>query len=98
MGDPLVPCHVLMRLAGGALPGMNFDAFLEQADAYEDEEDLFSRQARFLVLVEPHPSCRRSSCQGTQCLGAFGGIRSNHERRIRTGGDESPRRQSSMLR
>jgi Zn-dependent protease with chaperone function len=37
MGDPLVPCHMLMRLAGGALPGMNFDAFLQQADGYEDE-------------------------------------------------------------
>ncbi len=56
MGDPLVPCRMLMRLAGGALPGMNFDAFLEQADAYEDEEDLFSRQARFwseLSLTHP---------------------------------------------
>ncbi len=56
MGDPLVPCHVLMRLAGGALPGMNFDAFLEQADAYEDEDDLFSRHARFwseLSLTHP---------------------------------------------
>ncbi len=56
MGDPLVPCHMLMRLAGGALPGMNFDAFLEQADAYEDEDDLFSRQARFwseLSLTHP---------------------------------------------
>ena len=56
MGDPLVPCRVLMRLAGGALPGMNFDAFMQQADAYEDEEDLFSRQARFwseLSLTHP---------------------------------------------
>jgi hypothetical protein len=56
MGDPLVPCHMLMRLAGGALPGMNFDAFLQQADGYEDEEDLFSRQARFwseLSLTHP---------------------------------------------
>ena len=35
---------------------MNFDAFLEQADAYEDEDDLFSRQARFwseLSLTHP---------------------------------------------
>jgi hypothetical protein len=38
------------------LPGMNFDAFMQQADAYEDEEDLFSRQARFwseLSLTHP---------------------------------------------
>lgn len=35
---------------------MNFAAFLRQADAYEDEEDLFSRQARFwseLSLTHP---------------------------------------------
>ena len=51
-----MPCHVLMRMAGGTLPGMNFDAFLQQADAYDDEEDLFSRQARFwseLSLTHP---------------------------------------------
>jgi len=35
---------------------MNFDAFLQQADAYEDEDDLFSRHARFwseLSLTHP---------------------------------------------
>jgi Zn-dependent protease with chaperone function len=56
MGDPLVPCRMLMRLAGGALPGMNFEAFMEQADAYDDEDDLFSRQTRFwseLSLTHP---------------------------------------------
>jgi len=56
MGDPLVPCHMLMRMAGGALPGMNFDALMQQADAYEDEDDLFSRHARFwseLSLTHP---------------------------------------------
>jgi Zn-dependent protease with chaperone function len=56
MGDPLVPCHVLMRLAGGALPGMSLDAFIEQARAYEDEDDLFSRHTRFwseLSLTHP---------------------------------------------
>jgi Zn-dependent protease with chaperone function len=47
MGDPLAPCRVLMRLAGGALPGMNFEAFLAQAATYQDEDDLFSRHARF---------------------------------------------------
>jgi hypothetical protein len=56
MGDPLAPCRVLMRLAGGALPGMSFEAFLAQAAAYHDEEDLFSRHARFwseLSLTHP---------------------------------------------
>jgi Zn-dependent protease with chaperone function len=60
MGDPLAPCRVLMRLAGGALPGMNFEAFLAQAAAYEDEEDLFSRHARFWTeLSLTHPMAVR---------------------------------------
>jgi Zn-dependent protease with chaperone function len=90
MGDPLVPCHVLMRLAGGALPGMNFDAFLEQADAYEDEDDLFSRQARFWSeLSLTHPVAVRRVKE----LNAW--VRSGEFDRIMTGdyvrrGDESP--------
>ena len=60
MGDPLAPCRVLMRLAGGALPGMNFEAFLAQAAAYHDEDDLFSRHARFWTeLSLTHPMAVR---------------------------------------
>jgi len=56
MADPLAPCRVLMRIAGGALPGMDFDAFLKQASAYENEDDLFSRHSRFWVeLSLSHP-------------------------------------------
>ena len=56
MGDPLDPCRVLMRIAGGALPGMNFDAFLKQAADYDAEDDLFSRHSRFWVeLSLTHP-------------------------------------------
>jgi len=56
MHDPLQPCRVLMQLAGGSVPGMNFDAFLAQANDYESEDDLFSRHARFwseLNLTHP---------------------------------------------
>ncbi len=56
MADPLQPCRVLMQLAGGSVPGMNFDAFLQQANDYESEDDLFSRHARFwseLNLTHP---------------------------------------------
>jgi hypothetical protein len=45
-----------MELAGGSVPGMNFDAFLVQANEYEAEDDLFSRHARFwseLNLTHP---------------------------------------------
>jgi hypothetical protein len=56
MDDPLEPCRMLMRLAGGALPGMSFEAFLAQATAYENEDDLFSRHARFWVELNlTHP-------------------------------------------
>jgi Zn-dependent protease with chaperone function len=55
-GDPLEPCRVLMRLAGGAVPGMSFEAFLKQATEYHEEDDLFSRHARFwLELSQTHP-------------------------------------------
>ncbi len=90
MGDPLVPCHMLMRLAGGAVPGMNLDAFLEQADGYEDEEDLFSRQARFWSeLSLTHPVAVRRVKE----LNAW--VRSGEFERIMGGeyvrrGDESP--------
>jgi Zn-dependent protease with chaperone function len=60
MDDPLEPCRVLMRLAGGALPGMSFEAFLAQATAYENEDDLFSRHSRFwMELNLTHPMAVR---------------------------------------
>jgi Zn-dependent protease with chaperone function len=56
MADPLEPCRVLMRVAGGALPGMSFEAFLKQAAEYDNEDDLFSRHSRFWVeLSLTHP-------------------------------------------
>jgi hypothetical protein len=56
MGDPLEPCKMLMNFAGGAVSGMNFDAFLRQAADYHNEDDLFSRHQRFwreLNLTHP---------------------------------------------
>jgi hypothetical protein len=56
MDDPLAPCRVLMRLAGGSVPGMDLDAFLKQAAEYDAEDDLFSRHSRFWVeLSLTHP-------------------------------------------
>lgn len=56
MSDPLEPCRVMMRIAGGALPGMSFDAFLKQASDYNDEDDLFSRHSRFWAEIQStHP-------------------------------------------
>jgi len=56
LGDPLPVCHMLMRMAGGALPGMNLDAFIRQATEYEEEEDLYARHARLWEeLGRTHP-------------------------------------------
>ncbi len=55
-GDPLDPCRLMMRLAGGALPGMSFEAFMKQATEYQNEDDLFSRHARFWAELRlSHP-------------------------------------------
>lgn len=56
VGDPLVTCRMLMRMAGGAIEGMDLDAFLAQATEYEEEEDLFARWSRAGVeLMLTHP-------------------------------------------
>jgi Zn-dependent protease with chaperone function len=56
MGDPVAPCRVLMRLAGGAVPGMSLEAFMKQAAEYDDEDDLFSRHTRFWAELNlTHP-------------------------------------------
>lgn len=56
MGDPLVPCRLLMRMAGGAIEGMSLDAFVAQAAAYAEEDDLFVRWGRaWIELGVSHP-------------------------------------------
>lgn len=56
VGDPLVTCQLLMRMAGGALAGMSLDAFLAQAARYADEEDLLARWSRAWVEAnQTHP-------------------------------------------
>jgi Zn-dependent protease with chaperone function len=56
MDDPMVVCRMLMRMAGGALPGMEIDAFVRQATEYAGEEDLFARGARFTSEIgRTHP-------------------------------------------
>ena len=51
MGDPLIPCGMLMRMAGGAIEGMSLDAFIAQAASYAEEDDLFVRWGRAWVEV-----------------------------------------------
>ena len=58
--DPVIVCRMLMRMAGGALPGMQVGAFIRQATEYSEEEDLFARRARFASeLGRTHPAAVR---------------------------------------
>jgi hypothetical protein len=80
MGDPLAPCRVLMRLAGGAVPGMSLDAFLLQATEYDDEDDIFSRHTRFWAeMNQSHPIAVRRVKELTEW------VRSGEYDRIRDG-------------
>jgi hypothetical protein len=85
MGDPLAPCRVLMRLAGGAVPGMSLESFLKQTADYDDEEDLFSRHTRFWAeLSLTHPIAVRRVKELTQWVqsGEYDRIRAgNYPRR-----------------
>lgn len=55
-GDPRLTCATLMRVAGGPLPELSVDAFLQQASEYAAEDDLFARRARFgIELSQRHP-------------------------------------------
>jgi hypothetical protein len=70
-----------MRTAGGALEGMNLDAFIRQATEYEDEDDLYARHARFWEEVgRPHPFAVRRVRQLVKWVseGEFDPIRAGH--------------------
>jgi hypothetical protein len=78
MADPLQPCRVLMELAGGSVPGMNFEAFLKQASEYDSEDDLFSRHTRFWSELNlTHPVAVRRVKELTEWVqtGAYDRIR-----------------------
>jgi hypothetical protein len=51
MADPMATCRMLMRLAGGALEGMNLDTFITQATEYAEEDDLFARWGRAWIEI-----------------------------------------------
>jgi hypothetical protein len=82
MGDPLEPCGVLMRIAGGALPGMSLDAFLKQATEYHEEDDLFARHARFWVELHLDAPDRGAAREGAHRLGASRRLRPHPLRQL----------------
>ena len=79
MDDPLTTCRMLMRMAGGAVEGMNLDAFIAQATEYAEEDDLFARWGRAMVeLTRTHPFAVRRGRELVAWVGAgdFDRIRS----------------------
>jgi Zn-dependent protease with chaperone function len=90
IGDPLVTCRLLMRLAGGALEGMSLDTFIAQCTEYAEEEDLFARWSRAWVelgLSHPFAVKRVRELVGWVSAGDYDRIRGgNYVRR----GEEPP--------
>ena len=91
MNDPLTTCRMLMRMAGGAVEGMNLDAFIAQATEYEEEDDLFARWGRAMVeLTRTHPFAVRRVRDLVAWVGAgdFDRIRSGSY--VRRGSEPPP--------
>ena len=68
----------LMELAGGSVPGMNFEAFLRQASEYDSEDDLSSCHTRFWSELNlTHPVAVRRVKELTEWVqtGAYDRIR-----------------------
>jgi Zn-dependent protease with chaperone function len=79
VGDPLVPCRTLMRIAGGPIKGMNLDAFIRQANEYEAEEDPLARWSRFFGEIgasHPFPVRRVKEIVNWVASGEYDRIRS----------------------
>jgi Zn-dependent protease with chaperone function len=79
VGDPLITCQMLMRIAGGALEGMSLDAFLAQAARYGEEDDVFARWSRAWVEASlRHPFAVKRARELTAWVddGSYGRVRS----------------------
>ncbi|MBV8194673.1 MAG: M48 family metallopeptidase [Candidatus Dormibacteraeota bacterium] len=56
--DPLVPCSLLLKMAGGVQDDLNLDAFVQQSADYVEWDDLFDRYTRLgpeLGTTHPFP-------------------------------------------
>jgi hypothetical protein len=54
--DPRLPCHTLMRVAGGPVKDLNLDAFIRQATEYQEESNPYVRYQRFWREIgQTHP-------------------------------------------
>lgn len=91
VGDPLVPCRTLMRMAGGPVEGLSLDAFIRQATEYEGEEDPFARWSRFFAEIgstHPFPVRRVRELIAWVTAGEYDRIRSGQY--LRRGQEPAP--------
>lgn len=67
--DPRIHCRTLMKLAGGNVPGLNVDAFIQQASQYESWDDYLDRGLRlFGELDATHPFAVRRVSELTRWI------------------------------
>lgn len=67
--DPRIFCRTLMKLAGGSVPGLNVDAFIQQASRYESWDDSLARGLRFFDEVNAtHPNAVRRVSELTRWI------------------------------
>jgi Zn-dependent protease with chaperone function len=81
IGDPLVPCRTLMRIAGGPVKDLNLDAFIRQATEYHEEPSPFARYSRFwheIGATHPFPVRRVRELVGWVAAGDYDRIRSGN--------------------
>jgi len=79
VGDPLVPCRTLMRIAGGPVKDLSLDAFIRQATEYNEEPSPFARYSRFwheIGATHPFPVRRVRELIGWVASGDYDRIRS----------------------
>lgn len=91
VGDPLVPCKTLMRIAGGPVDGLSIDAFIRQATEYAGEDDPFARWSRFFSEINsshPFPVRRVRELISWVAAGDYDRIRSGQY--LRRGQEPAP--------
>ncbi|MEB3258605.1 MAG: M48 family metallopeptidase [Cyanobacteriota bacterium] len=67
--DPRIYCRTLMKLAGGNVPGLNVDAFIQQASRYEAWDDTLGRGLRFFdEVTTTHPNAVRRVSELTRWI------------------------------
>ena len=96
MGDPLQPCRVLMQLAGGSVPGMDFDEFLKQCGRLRQRGRPVLTPHPLLVGAEPHPPGRGPPGEGADRVGRDAAPTTGSEKATTRAGARSrrPRRSS----